>query len=36
MRNALVHDYLNLDPERISEVIANDHYLKLFEVLLRP
>ena len=31
MRNALVHDYLNLDPERISEVIANGHYLKLFE-----
>ena len=30
MRNALVHDYLNLDPERISEVIANGHYLKLF------
>ena len=30
MRNALVHDYFNLDPERISEVIANGHYLKLF------
>ena len=34
MRNALVHDYLNLDPERISEVIANGHYLKLFEFAL--
>lgn len=31
MRNALVHDYLNLDPERINEVILNGHYLKLFE-----
>ena len=31
MRNALVHDYLNLDPERISEVIANGHYLKLLK-----
>ena len=30
MRDALVHDYLNLDPELISEVIANSHYLKLF------
>ncbi|WP_036514614.1 type VII toxin-antitoxin system HepT family RNase toxin, partial [Nitrincola nitratireducens] len=34
MRNALVHDYLNLDPERISEVIANGHYLKLFKFAL--
>lgn len=34
MRNALVHDYLNLDPERISEVIANGHYLKLFKFTL--
>lgn len=29
MRNALVHDYLNLDPERITSVIASQHYLKL-------
>ena len=29
MRNALVHDYLNFDPERITSVIANHHYLKL-------
>lgn len=34
MRNALVHDYLNLDPERINEVIANGHYVKLFEFAL--
>lgn len=29
MRNALVHDYLNLDKERIIKVITNDHYLSL-------
>jgi uncharacterized protein YutE (UPF0331/DUF86 family) len=26
MRNAFVHDYLNLQPERITEVIVNQHY----------
>ncbi len=26
MRNALVHDYLNLDPERVLDVIKNKHY----------
>lgn len=29
MRNALVHDYLNLEPERIAEVIRNDKYTQL-------
>lgn len=31
MRNALVHDYLNLEPERIVDVIQQRHYLQLFE-----
>jgi uncharacterized protein YutE (UPF0331/DUF86 family) len=31
MRNALVHDYLNLQPERITEVIVNQHYKVLLE-----
>lgn len=31
MRNALVHDYLNLQPERIVEVIENGHYRGLFD-----
>jgi len=31
MRNALVHDYLNLQPERITEVIINQHYKVLLE-----
>lgn len=26
MRNALVHDYLNLDRERVLDVIRHDHY----------
>lgn len=29
MRNALVHDYLNLDKERIIEVITQNHYVSL-------
>jgi len=31
MRNALVHDYLNLDPERVLEVIKNKHYYVLLD-----
>lgn len=31
MRDALVHDYLNLDPERVLEVIKNKHYRVLLE-----
>lgn len=31
MRNALVHDYLNLEPERIVEVIRNDKYTELLK-----
>jgi len=31
MRNALVHDYLNLDPERVLEVIKNKHYHVLLD-----
>jgi uncharacterized protein YutE (UPF0331/DUF86 family) len=31
MRNALVHDYLNLDPDRIMEVIKNKHYQTLLD-----
>ncbi len=31
MRNALVHNYLNLEPERITEVIASGQYLALFD-----
>jgi uncharacterized protein YutE (UPF0331/DUF86 family) len=31
MRNALVHDYLNLDPERVLEVIKNKHYQVLLD-----
>lgn len=31
MRNALVHDYLNLEPERVLEVITQRHYVALFE-----
>lgn len=26
MRNALVHDYLNIEPERVAEVITDGHY----------
>lgn len=29
MRNALVHDYLNLDPERITEVLRSGKYREL-------
>ncbi|MFN2329437.1 MAG: HepT-like ribonuclease domain-containing protein [Chromatocurvus sp.] len=29
MRNALVHDYLNLDPERIVEVLRTGKYRAL-------
>lgn len=31
MRNALVHDYLNLDPERVLDVIRQGHYKVLLE-----
>jgi len=31
MRNALVHDYLNIDRERIISVIKNDHHLALIQ-----
>jgi uncharacterized protein YutE (UPF0331/DUF86 family) len=31
MRNALVHDYLNLDPDRVLEVIKNKHYQVLLD-----
>jgi uncharacterized protein YutE (UPF0331/DUF86 family) len=31
MRNALVHDYLNIQPERIKEVIRNKQFKVLFE-----
>lgn len=31
MRNALVHDYLNLDRERILEVVRNGRYKVLFD-----
>jgi uncharacterized protein YutE (UPF0331/DUF86 family) len=31
MRNALVHDYLNLDPDRVLEVIRNKHYQILLD-----
>ena len=31
MRNALVHDYLNLDRERILEVVRNGRYQVLFD-----
>lgn len=31
MRNALVHDYLNIQPERITEVIINQQYKVLLE-----
>lgn len=31
MRNALVHDYLDLEPERITEVIDSGQYLALFD-----
>jgi len=31
MRNALVHDYLNLDPRRITEVIATNKYANLLQ-----
>lgn len=31
MRNALVHDYLNLDPERVLEVIRSRHYQVLLD-----
>lgn len=34
MRNALVHDYLNLEPERITEVIESGEYLALFDFAL--
>jgi uncharacterized protein YutE (UPF0331/DUF86 family) len=37
MRNALVHDYLNLDPERITEVVKGGDYkvpLQLARTLL--
>jgi uncharacterized protein YutE (UPF0331/DUF86 family) len=29
MRNALVHDYLNLDPKRVTAVIRDGQYLEL-------
>ena len=31
MRNALVHDYLNIDKDIIKHVIRNKHYESLFE-----
>lgn len=31
MRNALVHNYLNLDPDRVMEVIKNKHYQTLLD-----
>lgn len=31
MRNALVHDYLNIEPELIRLVIKNNTYAELFE-----
>lgn len=31
MRNALVHDYLNIEPERIVEVIRNNAYTDLLK-----
>lgn len=31
MRNALVHDYLNLDPERIVDVLRNGKYRALLD-----
>lgn len=31
MRNVLVHDYLNIQPERIKEVIRNKQFKILFE-----
>jgi len=31
MRNALVHDYLNIQPDRIADVIIGQHYRVLIE-----
>ena len=31
MRNALVHDYLNIEPEIIRQVIKKETYLALFD-----
>lgn len=31
MRNALVHDYLNLDPERVLDVVRQRHYQVLLD-----
>ena len=31
IRNVLVHDYLNIQPERIKEVIRNKQFKILFE-----
>jgi len=30
MRNAIVHDYLKLNPDRINDVLNRDEHLKLF------
>jgi uncharacterized protein YutE (UPF0331/DUF86 family) len=33
MRNAIVHDYLNLDWKRLEEVLVNKHYQAIGEFI---
>ena len=33
LRNALVHDYLNIDPEIVRSIIKNHYYQQLFEFI---
>lgn len=33
LRNALVHDYLNIDPDIIESILRNRYYLELYEFI---
>ena len=34
LRNALVHDYLNIDPEIVRSIIKNSFYTQLFDFII--